>query len=148
MRNVSWPILTQIAVPFTWAGLVIAISFIETPLKFRVPGVTEALGVAIGRVLFGTLNRIELGLALVLLAALLFGVHDATRYFLFAAIVAPLLIETIWLLPELDARARSLLNGEPPVASFHHTLFVALEIVKVVALLAFGIVCARRFGGS
>jgi hypothetical protein len=37
------------AVTFTWLGMVLAISFLEAPLKFRAPGVTIPIGLGIGR---------------------------------------------------------------------------------------------------
>ena len=36
------------AVTFTWLGMVLAISFLEAPLKFRAPGITVPLGLLIG----------------------------------------------------------------------------------------------------
>ena len=47
------------AVIFTWLGMVIAISFIEAPLKFRAPGVTLPIGLGIGRLVFRALNTTE-----------------------------------------------------------------------------------------
>jgi hypothetical protein len=41
-----------LAVPFLWLGMVLAISFLEAPLKFRAPGITLALGLGIGRLVF------------------------------------------------------------------------------------------------
>jgi hypothetical protein len=38
----------QLAVPFCWLGMVLAISCIEAPLKFRASGVNLALGLGIG----------------------------------------------------------------------------------------------------
>ena len=38
-----------VAVPFGWLGMVLAISFLETPLRFRAPGITLPLGLGIGR---------------------------------------------------------------------------------------------------
>ena len=43
------------AIAFTWFGLVLGISFLEAPLKFRAPGVTTQLGLGIGRVVFAAL---------------------------------------------------------------------------------------------
>lgn len=53
----------QIATPFIWLGMVPAISFLETPLKFRAPGITVPLGLGIGRLVFRALNGVELALA-------------------------------------------------------------------------------------
>ena len=41
---------------FVWLGMVLAISFLEAPLKFRAPGVTLQLGLGIGRLVFRALN--------------------------------------------------------------------------------------------
>lgn len=38
----------SIAVTFIWLGMVVAISFLEAPLKFRAPGVTVPLVLGIG----------------------------------------------------------------------------------------------------
>ena len=38
-----------IAAVFIWLGMVLAISFLEAPLKFRAPGITIPLGLGIGR---------------------------------------------------------------------------------------------------
>lgn len=40
------------AVVFVWLGMVLAVSFIEAPLKFRAPGVTLPIGLGIGRLSF------------------------------------------------------------------------------------------------
>ena len=63
------------AVSFTWLGMVLAISFLEAPLKFRAPGVTVPLGLGIGRLVFRALNRVEM----VLLVLALVGVAVAPR---------------------------------------------------------------------
>jgi hypothetical protein len=59
------------ATVFVWLGMVLAISFLETPLKFRAPGVTVQIGLGIGRLVFRALNLVELVLAAVLVVALL-----------------------------------------------------------------------------
>jgi hypothetical protein len=54
------------AVAAVWLGMVLAISFLEAPLKFRAPGITLALGLGIGRLVFAALNRVEVVLAVVI----------------------------------------------------------------------------------
>lgn len=54
------------AVPFVWLGMVLAISFLEAPLKFRAPGITLPLGLGIGRLVFRALNAAEIVLAVLL----------------------------------------------------------------------------------
>jgi hypothetical protein len=57
------------AATFVWLGMVLAISFLEAPLKFRAPGVTVVIGLGIGRLVFRALNGAEAVLAAVVLAA-------------------------------------------------------------------------------
>lgn len=134
----------QTAISFLWAGLVLGLSFIETPLKFQAPGITEVLGVGIGRLVFTTLNRIEWVFAVMLCLALLAGRRDALRLWLYGAIAAIVLTQTFWLLPVLDARAQLLFDGHPAAPSYHHILFIAIEAAKWIALMAFGVVSARH----
>ena len=54
----QWMAVAAAAV-FVWLGMVLAISFLEAPLKFRAPGVTIQLGLGIGRLVFRALNICE-----------------------------------------------------------------------------------------
>ena len=54
---------TATAATFVWLGMVLAISFLEAPLKFRAPGVTIPIGLGIGRLVFRALNSAEVILA-------------------------------------------------------------------------------------
>ena len=59
-----------VALTFVWLGMVLAISFLEAPLKFRAPGVTLQIGLGIGRLVFRALNSSEVLLAVGILVAL------------------------------------------------------------------------------
>lgn len=56
----------EVAVTFVWLGMVLAISFLEAPLKFRAPNVTLQIGLSIGRLVFRALNTVEVVFALLL----------------------------------------------------------------------------------
>ena len=60
-----------------WLGMVVAISFLEAPLKFRAPGVTLPVGLGIGRLVFKALNVVEVVLLLVLSVACLVARPDS-----------------------------------------------------------------------
>jgi hypothetical protein len=136
--------ILQVGIAFIWAGLVLGLSFIETPLKFQAPGVTTVIGVGIGRLVFAALNRIELVLAAILVISFILGHRNTIKYVLVSLILGIVFIQTFWLLPALDARAQLLIDGTPPPASIHHRVFVVVESLKVLALLALGIVAARH----
>ncbi len=59
-----------VAFVFLWLGMVVAISFLEAPLKFRAPNVTLQIGLSIGRLVFRALNAVEVMIAIVILAAI------------------------------------------------------------------------------
>jgi hypothetical protein len=44
------------AATYVWLGMILAISFLEAPLKFRARGVSIPIGLAIGRLVFRALN--------------------------------------------------------------------------------------------
>ena len=87
-----------------WIGLVLGLSFIETPLKFQAPGITTELGVGIGRLVFGVLNKIEITFVIVLLIAHYGMIKDMnTMYIILCSIILGIVaFQTLYLLPVLD----------------------------------------------
>ncbi|KAA0077250.1 hypothetical protein CIW52_32235 [Mycolicibacterium sp. P9-64] len=136
--DASWRL--AIAAVFIWLGMVLAISFIEAPLKFRAPGVDLKLGLAIGRLVFRALNVCELLLAVVIAVALF--THESTVGLdvTLTVAVAALLIQIVLVRPFLARRTSSVLAGEGEGRrSGGHYAYVALEVVKVAALIAAGV---------
>lgn len=129
---------TGVAVVFTWLGMVLAISFIEAPLKFRAPGVTVQLGLGIGRLVFRVLNAVEAVLALVLIAAFALGL-PGPAIAAGAVTVAVLVLQLALVRPRLNKRSDRVLAGEDAPRSRGHLVYVALELIKVIALLVTGI---------
>jgi hypothetical protein len=132
--------VVQIAVPFIWLGMVLAISFLETPLKFRAPGITVPLGLGIGRLEFRALAVVELALAGVLTAALVVGGPTTAVIILASLLWAVLVVQVAVLLPRLDRRARFILSGGNLPRSRLHLAYVALDGIKVVLLPVLGVV--------
>lgn len=122
-----------------WLGMVLAISFIETPLKFRAPGVTLQIGLGIGRLVFRALNACELALAAAVVAA--FAVRPPTTGIAVAAGIAvvALLAQVLIVRPRLTLRSDAVLAGDDGPRSRAHWAYVGLEIPKVIALLVAGI---------
>ena len=131
-----------VAAIFIWLGMVLAISFLEAPLKFRAPGITIQLGLGIGRVVFRALNACEIALAVVVVVALVIG--SPGRGVIAATLVAvgALLVQVIGVRPYLTRRSDAVLAdaGQAEAGrSNAHFAYVAFEVVKVVALLVGGI---------
>lgn len=127
------------AAVFIWLGMVLAISFLEAPLKFRAPGVDIPIGLGIGRIVFQALNRVEIGLALVALAAIVTGRPTGAVAALTAAILVILAGQLIAVRPHLNRRTDRILAGQHPPASTLHLYYVGLEATKVLTLAALGI---------
>lgn len=127
-----------VAVTFTWLGMVLAISFIETPLKFGAPGVTVPIGLGIGRLVFRALNIAEAALALAVTGAVLAG-HAPGPVLAFAAAADALLaVQTGVIRRRLTRRTTQVLAGADPARSRAHLYYVAAEIAKVIALIGLG----------
>ncbi|MET8570729.1 hypothetical protein [Streptomyces sp. NPDC004783] len=134
------------AVTFLWLGMVLAISFLEAPLKFRAPGVTIPLGLGIGRLVFRALNLAETVLAVVLIAVVATGGPSTAVVVLTAVAAAVLAVQLTAVRPRLNRRSDAVLAGEDPALrrSRAHLHYVALEIVKVLALIALGCTVLAR----
>ena len=128
-----------VAAVFMWLGMVLAISFIETPLKFRAPGVTLQIGLGIGRLVFRALNACELALAAVVVAS--FAVQPPATGIAVAAAVAivSLLAQVLFVRPRLARRSDAVLAGEDGPRSRAHWVYIGLETIKVIALLIAGV---------
>jgi len=125
---------------FVWAGCIIAISFMESWLKFRAPGVTVPIGLSIGKLVFNALNKMEWFFAAVLAISYFFNTQQigTPGIVLFALAVWLLIMQTFWLLPALDARANIVISGKTLASSSLHWYFVGVEIIKLSSLLILG----------
>jgi hypothetical protein len=133
----SWAV--AVAAIFVWLGMVLAISFVEAPLKFRAPDVTLRIGLGIGRLVFQALNGAEIVLAAVALVALSFNLPP-TR--IVAAIIVAIVALAVQLLAVrrwLNRRSDAVLAGHEGPRSRAHYVYIGLELIKVVALLVSGI---------
>ncbi|MGE3953507.1 MAG: hypothetical protein AB7F88_19660 [Pyrinomonadaceae bacterium] len=141
--------VVKIAVPFVWFGMVLAISFMEAPLKFQAPGIDLPLGLGIGRLVFFALNKMEIICAVLLFVAFLWRrPNPLTQTVLLGLVLLILGVETLWLLPVLDARAEQVISGSAPPFSAMHFVYIVLDGLKVMALLALGIITVRHHFGQ
>ncbi|ALE73492.1 membrane protein [Pseudonocardia sp. EC080610-09] len=130
------------AATWVWLGMVLAISFLEAPLKFRAPGITTALGVGIGRLVFRALNVAELVLLAVVAVALVVAGTPVPASLLAAAAAVVLAVQLLVVRPALTRRSNVLLragSAAPGPRSPAHLGYVALELVKVGVLVALGV---------
>jgi hypothetical protein len=133
------PVAVATAATFVWLGMVLAISFLEAPLKFRAPGVTTVIGVGIGRLVFRALNVAEGVLALVVVAALLAAGLPVGPTVVGGVLVVLLLVQLGVVRPRLNRRSDRVLAGGDAQRSRLHLVYIGLEVVKVLALVVLGV---------
>ncbi|WP_007025916.1 hypothetical protein [Saccharomonospora iraqiensis] len=127
------------AAVFVWLGMVLAISFLEAPLKFRAPEVTQRIGLGIGRLVFRALNVAETVLAVVLVVAAVVALPSVGVLTAGAVVVGTLAVQLVAVRPALSRRSDRVLAGEDVPRSRNHYVYIALEAVKVVALIVTGV---------
>jgi hypothetical protein len=135
----STEMAVAVAVTFVWLGMVLAISFLEAPLKFRAPNVTLQIGLGIGRLVFRALNTVEVAFAIVILAVVVDGPMPTRVAIAFAVAFAALAIQLIAVRPRLTRRSDQVLAGSEVPRSRAHYVYIGLEVVKAVALIVAGI---------
>ena len=128
-----------IAAVFVWLGMVLAISFLEAPLKFRAPGVTLPIGLGIGRLVFRALNVCETVLAAAMVVCLVLHAPTTAAGMAAGVAVIVLLTQVLAVRPALTRRSEATLAGAEVPRSRAHWVYVGLEIVKAIALLVAGV---------
>lgn len=127
------------AVAFVWLGMVLAISFLEAPLKFRAPDVTLRIGLGIGRLVFRALNAVEVVFALAIVGAVAIAPPPPGVTAPLAVAVAVLAVQLVVVRPRLSRRSDHVLAGREAPRSRGHLAYVGLEVIKSLALIAGGV---------
>lgn len=143
INNVSKYPIAFITV-FIWIGFICSISFMEAWLKFCAMNVTLPIGLSIGRLIFSALNKIEWVFSAIIVTQIIRSKKQL--YFIFFYIPVMLLIaQTFLILPALNERVETILQGREILPSFLHFYYLFAEIVKVLCLFIFGIAIFRFY---
>jgi hypothetical protein len=126
-----------------WFGMILAISFMESWVKFKAQSLPKHIGVDVGRTVFWALNRGEILLS-GLLNFLTFSGPVLQPYQLYAlcSTTVILIIQVLVLQPYLDDRAIVYnQTGTPPPQRGRgmHSIYVLFEMLKLTALLSFAL---------
>lgn len=125
-----------------YLGLVPGVSGLATMAKFNTTTVKLPQLLEVGRATFHALESAEF-VIVVALAVLGFAAKlKKGHWALLGVAVAMLCIEAFFVVPALDARVAAYLAGQSPPPSQMHNVFIGLEGVKILALLALAL--ARR----
>lgn len=135
----------RLVVPALWMGIVIALAFIETPLKFLAPGMTLDVALGLGRIVLTAENIASGILLLVLTMAAFLGRHRPVK-------VQTAFLITLWVVvivqiavvrPLLNARSDIRVAGGDPGESPLHLIYILTDLVLIAMLLCWIVVESR-----
>jgi len=126
------------AATLIWLGMVLAISFLEAPLKFRADGLELRVGLAIGRIVFRALNIAEVTWAVVIAICLTIAGPSGPVLVLAAVTAVLLAVQLLVVRPRLNRRSARVLAGQEAPRSRAHHAYIGLEALKLAALVALG----------
>jgi hypothetical protein len=120
--------------------MVLGVSFLATPIKFRAESLTLPVALDVGRTTFHAFGKVEWVLSLVLVAL---AVRSRTElqpvdWFLIALVLIIVVGQALWLIPRLDLRVAAIIAGETPPPSHLHTVYAGAEFAKAMVLLLIG----------
>ncbi|MGO4443421.1 hypothetical protein AB4Z42_08680 [Mycobacterium sp. 2YAF39] len=118
--------------------MVLAISFLEAPLKFRAEGLELRVGLAIGRIVFRALNIAEVVWAVVIAVCLAVAGESGPVLLLAAATTVLLTVQLLLVRPWLNRHSARVLAGQHGPRSRAHHAYIGLEALKLGALVALG----------
>ncbi len=140
------PIAFFTALNFIWLGMVLAISFLEAPVKFTTPSLTRPVALDVGRVVFTAFHWVQGGLFVISLALLVILKISSSKMILpYIALTGVLFLQSFWLLPALSTRATAVLQNLELAPSPIHLVYVLLELSKIIILLWLGSLAFIKF---
>jgi hypothetical protein len=144
MRNQPRSALQFIAcaLPLLWIGLVLGVSFLATPAKFRAENLDGALALSISMITFAWLHAAETALAIAVVLTLFILKAGWTRWALLAVAALALVLEVDWVLPAFEGRTGYF--SLPLITSRQlHIAFAALEGLKILSLATLAFLAFR-----
>ncbi|MDF2559216.1 MAG: hypothetical protein K0R99_662 [Microbacterium sp.] len=135
----------RLLLPAFLLGAIIAISFLEAPLKFLAPGVTIPIGLGIGRLVFTALNVLA-GVVLIVLSAVSVRARAGlTTLSILGSIWLVYLIEVAVIRPVLNQRSDLVIAGLAAAGTnWAHYAYIAADVTLVGLLIALIVVTVRR----
>ena len=118
-----------------WLGFLVAISFFETPLKFQVDSIDVFEGIALGKLLFNVMNKIEMFFLIPLLIEIIVINASLKHRMLVTLLVVFVFLQGIWLLPEMNAITEEVIRTQTRSNSSLHSVYVVFEVLKLIALV-------------
>ncbi|MFK0239660.1 hypothetical protein ACIQTX_02280 [Microbacterium sp. NPDC090281] len=134
----------RLLLPAFLLGAIIAISFLEAPLKFLAPGVTIPIGLGIGRLVFTALNVLAGVVLLVLTVVNVRARAGRAALGILGSIWVVYLVEVAVIRPVLNQRSDLVIAGaESPGTNWAHYAYIVADVSIVGLLVALIVVTSR-----
>lgn len=130
--------------PGVWLGMLIGLSFIATPVKFQAAGLSLPVALEVGQVTFALFSLVEWGVAWILVLAMLVAWPLHWRHGASLLLCLLVVLQGLWLLPQLDLRVAVIVAGGSVEPSCHHGVYALVEAVKALLLLVLVVAGDRR----
>lgn len=132
---------------WVWLGMVIGVSLIATPAKFRTESLDLAVALDVGRTTFGLFNWLQWALFIGLISlvgrAHQKGGADRRHWLIVLGVGIILLAQSLWILPELNDRVALVIAGDVLPDSPIHFIFAIFEGAKIILLGLLGLLIPR-----
>lgn len=136
---------TTAVIALIWFGMLMGVSFLATPVKFRAPSLTLPVALDVGRQTFAVLAMAETALSAALVAAAL-AAGGRVLWPLIGTLAVVVAAQGLWLLPVLDARVQVILDGGVPAPSAAHWFYILTDMAKLALVGVIAAVALRRRG--
>lgn len=134
----------RLLLPAFLLGAIVAISFLEAPLKFLAPGVTIQIGLGIGRLVFTALNVLAGVVLIVLTIVSVRAKAGRPSLGILGAIWVVYLVEVAVIRPVLNQRSDLVIAGaEAAGTNWAHYAYIAADVTVIGLLVALIVVTVR-----
>lgn len=135
----------RLLLPAFLLGAIIAISFLEAPLKFLAPGVTIPIGLGIGRLVFTALNVLAGVVLIVLTVVSLRARAGRATLGILGAIWLVYIVEVAVIRPVLNQRSDLVIAGLAAAGTnWAHYAYIVADVTLVGLLIALIVVTVRK----
>ncbi|WP_029264301.1 MULTISPECIES: hypothetical protein [unclassified Microbacterium] len=135
----------RLLLPAFLLGAIIAISFLEAPLKFLAPGVTIPIGLGIGRLVFTALNVLAGVVLIVLTVVSLRARAGRATLGILGAIWLVYVVEVAVIRPVLNQRSDLVIAGLAAAGTnWAHYAYIVADVTLVGLLIVLIVVTVRK----
>lgn len=127
-------VITAPVLLLVWAGVSLGGSLVAAPAKFRAPSLEMTTALEVGRAQFLWVGITEAVLCAGIIASLL--LWPATYWKCMTAPVALFAFQRLAVMPALDAQTLEVIGGAPAGETHLHTVYIILEVLKLLMLVA------------